>query len=147
MSWATFWSCDRHLLKEYDCCSAFEDFNNAVVLTNRPLRPNELFQVRLDNLVIQWTGSIEIGVTTHSPLTLEFPTTMTNVRTGTWIMTGKGVMQNGAGFINEYGYNLDKLQVEQQCLKTKFSTYLISLLPIYCKSSIFCCLLCSTLRC
>lgn len=60
--------------------SAIDDFNNGVVLTSRPLRPNELFEVRLDKIVTKWAGSIEIGVTTHSPTELEFPFTMTNVR-------------------------------------------------------------------
>lgn len=60
--------------------SAIDDFNNGVVLTSRPLKPNELFEVRLDKIVTKWAGSIEIGVTTHSPTELEFPFTMTNVR-------------------------------------------------------------------
>lgn len=60
--------------------SAIDDFNNGVVLTSRLLKPNELFEVRLDKIVTKWAGSIEIGVTTHSPTELEFPFTMTNVR-------------------------------------------------------------------
>lgn len=60
--------------------SVMDDFNNGVVLTSRPLKPNELFEVRLDKIVTKWAGSIEIGVTTHSPTELEFPFTMTNVR-------------------------------------------------------------------
>lgn len=64
--------------------SASDDFNNGVVLTRRPLRPNELFQVRLERVVSKWAGSIEIGVTTHNPSELEFPFTMTNVRTGNY---------------------------------------------------------------
>lgn len=60
--------------------SALDDFNNGVVLTSRPLRPNELFEVKLDKIVTKWAGSIEIGVTTHAPTELEFPFTMTNVR-------------------------------------------------------------------
>lgn len=60
--------------------SASDDFNNGVVLTRRPLRPNEIFQVRLERVVTKWAGSIEVGVTTHSPNELEFPFTMTNVR-------------------------------------------------------------------
>lgn len=60
--------------------SALEDFNNGVVLTNRPLRANELFEVRLDKMVSKWAGSIEIGVTTYSPTELEYPATMTNIR-------------------------------------------------------------------
>jgi neuralized-like protein 4 len=57
-----------------------DDFNNGVVLTHRPLKPDELFEVRLDKMVTKWAGSIEIGVTTHSPTELEYPSTMTNVR-------------------------------------------------------------------
>ena len=59
--------------------NAADDFNFGVVLTSRPLKPNEVFEVRLDKMVTKWTGSIEIGVTTHSPNSLEFPSTMTNV--------------------------------------------------------------------
>ncbi|XP_014472796.1 PREDICTED: neuralized-like protein 4 isoform X2 [Dinoponera quadriceps] len=91
--------------------NAIDDFNNGVVLTSRPLRPNELFEVRLDKIVMKWAGSIEIGVTTHSPTELEFPFTMTNVRSGTWMMTGNGVMHNGTTMIDQYGQNLDRLQV------------------------------------
>lgn len=81
------------------------------MLTRRPLRPNEIFQVRLERVVTKWAGSIEVGVTTHSPTELEFPFTMTNVRSGTWMMTGNGVMQNGTTVIELYGQNLDRLQV------------------------------------
>ncbi|XP_071449160.1 neuralized-like protein 4 [Hetaerina americana] len=91
--------------------NAADDFNNGVVLTNRPLKHNELFEVRLDKMVTKWAGSIEIGVTTHSPTDLEYPSTMTNVRSGTWMMTGNGVMHNGTTVIDEYGQNLDRLQV------------------------------------
>jgi len=88
-----------------------DDFNNAVVLTNRPLHLSEMFEVRIDRMVDKWAGSIEIGVTTHSPLNLEFPSTMTNIRSGTWMMTGNGVMFNGSTALEEYGLNLDRLKV------------------------------------
>ncbi|KAL7035128.1 hypothetical protein ACKWTF_008239 [Chironomus riparius] len=91
--------------------NAAEDFNNGVVLTRRHLKNNEVFQVRLERIEKKWAGSIEIGITTHSPLDLEFPFTMTNVRSGTWMMTGNGVMQNGTTIIEQYGQNLDRLQV------------------------------------
>nr|XP_006813437.1 PREDICTED: neuralized-like protein 4-like [Saccoglossus kowalevskii] len=90
---------------------AMDDFNNGVILTNRPLRNNEVFEVRLDEIVDKWAGSIEIGVTTHSPREIEFPSTMTNIRSGTWMMTGNGIMHNGTTVIDEYGQNLDRLGV------------------------------------
>lgn len=70
-----------------------------------------MFEVRLDRVVTKWAGSIEIGITTHSPMELEFPFTMTNVKSGTWIMTGSGIMHNGTTVIEQYGVNLDRLQV------------------------------------
>ena len=91
--------------------NAADDFNFGVVLTNRPLKVNEVFEVRLDKMVAKWAGSIEIGVTTHAPSDLEFPSTMTNIRSGTWMMTGNGVMHNGTTTIDDYGQNLDKLKV------------------------------------
>ena len=91
--------------------NANDDFNFGVVLTNRPLKPNEVFEVRLDRMVTKWAGSIEIGVTTHAPGDLDFPSTMTNIRSGTWMMTGNGVMHNGTTVIDDYGQNLDKLKV------------------------------------
>lgn len=92
-------------------CSALDDFNYGVVLTNRTLRPEELFEVHIDKMVDKWAGSIEIGVTLHSPNDLDFPSTMTNMRSGTWMMTGTGVMHNGTTVIDMYGQNLDRLKV------------------------------------
>ena len=37
------------------------EFNDAIVITNRPLRDNELFEVSLDVMVDRWSGSIEAG--------------------------------------------------------------------------------------
>ncbi|XP_050504188.1 neuralized-like protein 4 [Diabrotica virgifera virgifera] len=91
--------------------NAADDFNNGVVLTARPLKTGELFEVRLDRVVTKWAGSIEIGVTTHSAVDLDFPFTMTNVRSGTWMMTGSGIMHNGTIVLEQYGVNLDRLQV------------------------------------
>ncbi|ELT95486.1 hypothetical protein CAPTEDRAFT_101277 [Capitella teleta] len=91
--------------------NAMDDFNNGVVLTNRTLQPNEMFEVRLDMMVDKWAGSVEIGVTMHAPTELDFPSTMTNIRSGTWMMTGNGVMHNGTTVIDDYGTNLDRLKV------------------------------------
>ncbi|KAB7508105.1 Neuralized-like protein 4 [Armadillidium nasatum] len=93
---------------------AADDFNNGVVLSHRPLRPNEMFEVQLDKLVDKWAGSLEIGVTTHSPTELEFPSTMTNVRSGTWLLTSNGVTHNGTTIAETYGLNIDRLKVGER---------------------------------
>lgn len=88
-----------------------DEFNNGVVMTHRPLKDNELFEIRIDKLVDKWSGSIEVGVTTHNPATLHFPATMTNMRSGTIMMSGCGILTNGKGTRREYGeFNLDELR-------------------------------------
>lgn len=52
-----------------------DEFNNGVAMTHRPLKDNELFEIRIDKLVDKWSGSIELGVTTHNPAVLHFPAT------------------------------------------------------------------------
>lgn len=47
-----------------------------------PLLPPKPHQIRIDKLVDKWSGSIEIGVTAHNPNSLEYPATMTNLRSG-----------------------------------------------------------------
>lgn len=65
----------------------------------------------------KWSGSIEVGVTTHNPNSLDFPATMTNMRSGTIMMSGCGILTNGKGTRREYGeFNLDELKV---CMLTK----------------------------
>lgn len=51
-----------------------------------------------------------MGITTHNPTSLEFPATMTNMRSGTIMMSGCGILTNGKGTRREYGeFNLDEL--------------------------------------
>ena len=59
----------------------------------------------------KWAGSVEIGVTTHSPEVLQFPSTMTNITTGTWMVSGTGVMHNGSSIRDNLKVNLDSLKV------------------------------------
>lgn len=90
---------------------ALEEFNNAVVLTNRTLMPNELFEVRVERQVEKWAGSLEIGVTAHCPETMEFPATMTNLSSNTWMMSGGSIVQDGVTVIEEYDQNVDDVKV------------------------------------
>ena len=45
-----------------------------------------MFQIRLDRLVDKWSGSIEVGITTHNPNSIDFPATMTNMRSGNYLL-------------------------------------------------------------
>ena len=66
-----------------------------------------MFELRIDRLVDKWSGSIEVGMTTHDPSTIDaLPDTMTNQRSGTMMMSGCGILTNGKGtrryYINEF---------------------------------------------
>lgn len=41
--------------------SARGEFNDAIVMSNRPLADHELFEVCIDKMVERWSGSIEAG--------------------------------------------------------------------------------------
>lgn len=41
--------------------NAVAEFNDAIVMSSRPLRDNELFEVSIDKMVDRWSGSIEAG--------------------------------------------------------------------------------------
>ena len=37
------------------------EFNEAVVASSRPLRDDELFEIRVEKMIDRWSGSLEIG--------------------------------------------------------------------------------------
>lgn len=41
---------------------ALGEFNEAIVIANRPLRDGELFEVSIDKMVGRWSGAIEAGI-------------------------------------------------------------------------------------
>ncbi|XP_039266317.2 neuralized-like protein 4 [Styela clava] len=109
-------SCGKHI--ELSSCkksamrqNPLEDFNHAVVLSARTLNTGETFTVKVEDVVEKWSGSLEIGITTYPPEALNFPATMTNVRSGTWIMTATGVMVNGVTVVDDYGTNVDNMSI------------------------------------
>lgn len=59
--------------------------------------------------VFSWSGSIEIGVTTCDPATLNFPVSASSFREGTWVMSGNTIMKDGHSINEEYDCDLDRL--------------------------------------
>ena len=62
--------------------NALSEFNDAIVMSNRPLRDGEMFEIQIERVVDRWSGSIEAGVTLIRPEDLEFPNTMTDIGQG-----------------------------------------------------------------
>eukprot|EP00061_Rhincodon_typus_P017867 g46769.t1 len=59
--------------------------------------------------VNSWSGSIEIGVTALDPSTLDFPSSATGLKGGSWIISGCSVLRDGRSVLEEYGQDLDQL--------------------------------------
>lgn len=60
--------------------------------------------------IVSWSGSIEIGVTECDPATLEIPSSALNLRHGSWIMTGSGILHDGDRIEEMYGTDLNELE-------------------------------------
>lgn len=56
-----------------------------------------------------WSGSIEIGVTALDPAGLDFPSSATGLKGGSWIVSGCSVLRDGRSVLEEYGRDLDQL--------------------------------------
>lgn len=42
--------------------NATGEFNDAIIMSNRPLKDNELFEIIIEKMVDRWSGSIEAGM-------------------------------------------------------------------------------------
>ena len=92
---------------------AAQEFNHGLVISNSPLTDNQMFEVRIDKKVNSWSGSIEVGVTACDPNTLEepLPSSATELRRGSYIMSGNSVLRDGRSIHENYGaVDLDKLE-------------------------------------
>ncbi|XP_070553265.1 neuralized-like protein 4 [Ptychodera flava] len=86
---------------------ARNNYKKGVVLTRNPLETNELFEIRLDTKIGRWAGSLEIGFTTNSPESLDYPSVMTDCRAGVTLMwSGTNVVKNGVK-VAELSVDLD----------------------------------------
>lgn len=60
--------------------------------------------------IMVWRGNIEIGVTTCDPETTKLPSAATNLRHGTWIMSGSSIVHDGTTILELYGSDLSNLE-------------------------------------
>ncbi|XP_071438602.1 neuralized-like protein 4 [Hetaerina americana] len=75
---------------------------SGVVLTHRPLRTGELFEVRLDKRGTEKGYANGIGITTHTPEDGELPNHMNTLKNGTWLLYGSDLWSNNVVLIQKY---------------------------------------------
>ena len=97
----------------YCCISAGIECDNGVVISNRPLKDLELFEVQIMDITDQQTylGSIKVGITALQADTMEISATIMDIQSNTWIMSGCNIVSRGKILKTDYGINLDSLKV------------------------------------
>ncbi|XP_046401659.1 neuralized-like protein 4 [Ischnura elegans] len=84
---------------------------NGVLLTNRPLKRDELFEVRLDKLGTKFNYGLGIGVTSYAPESFTIPDHMFHLKSGNWMFYNTAVYIHGAESVKNYGKNVYDMKV------------------------------------
>lgn len=88
-----------------------DSYNHGVVLSEKPLPDNHLFQVCIRKLNSRWTGSVMIGVTAQDPDSLtSLPSTANSIKISPWIVVNNAVYVNGNKVNDNLRRSLDSLQ-------------------------------------
>ena len=65
-----------------------DSYNQGVIVTNRPLKENEMFEVKLDGLSNRWTSSLMIGALFEAPERIHLPVTALGFKKNAIIISG-----------------------------------------------------------
>ena len=82
----------------------FQEFNHGLVFSAAPLQDNLMVEVSIDKKIHSWSGSIEMGITRCDPSLLDspFPSSATELREGTWIMSGNSILKVSPNFFKHH---------------------------------------------
>lgn len=87
------------------------DFNNAVLIGVQPLEDGRMFEVRIEDKIPSWSGSIAIGCTTSRPETVSLPNSLSGFGQDSWILHGSAIVKHGRQRINDYGRDIESLDI------------------------------------
>lgn len=90
-----------------------DSYNQGFVITNRSLKEEEVFEVRLDRLNNRWTSSLMIGALFEHPDKIHLPITALGLKKNAIVISGDTLFQNGHK-MEAIGPNLDKLTTGQK---------------------------------
>ena len=90
-------------------------FDRAVLIGAQPLEDGKMFEVRIEEKVTRWFGllreSIAIGCTTSKPEAVSLPNSLSDFGQDSWIMLGSTVVKHGRQRINDYGRDIESLDI------------------------------------
>ena len=65
-----------------------DSYNQGVIVTHRPLKENEMFEVKLDRLSNRWTSSLMIGALFEAPEKIHLPVTALGFKKNAIVLCG-----------------------------------------------------------
>ncbi|XP_038642637.1 neuralized-like protein 4 [Scyliorhinus canicula] len=112
-------NCGKNVALQNDGCRAvrIHGFSHGVVLGLKELRSDEVFEVKIDEIDEQWSGSLHMGLTTLQPLDASctssgLPSTLLELRSKvSWLVSGSEVRRNGTLQKQNYGFSMERLTV------------------------------------
>ena len=109
---SAFSSIYRHFSVSYLRYFSYEsEICHATVLTNRPLKDGEMFEIRIDKKVTKYGTALSIGLTTVAPSELEFARDMTKNKQGhTWLYSSARLVYQRTA-IDTVNGDIDDLEV------------------------------------
>ena len=79
-------------------CRSSDDLLNVIAVSNRPLKYNELFEVKVEEISSKSEESMAIGVTTNKPDDIKFQRTILSWSKGlTWLYRDISIMETKDG--------------------------------------------------
>ncbi|GCB77916.1 hypothetical protein scyTo_0020623, partial [Scyliorhinus torazame] len=112
-------NCGKNVALQNDGCRAvrIHGFSHGVVLSLKELRSDEVFEVKIDEIDEQWSGSLHMGLTTLQPLDVSctssgLPSSLLELRSKvSWLVSGSEVRRNGTLQKQNYGFSMERLTV------------------------------------
>ena len=93
----------------------FDRAVTAVLIGAQPLEDGKMFEVRIEEKVTRWLGlfrgSIAIGCITSRPEAVSLPNSLSGFGQDSWIMIGSALVKHGRQRMEDYGYDINSLNV------------------------------------
>ena len=111
--------CGKNIQITSNGCTAnrSQNFNSGLIFSSDPLKRDEIFEIKIERLAKQWSGSLRIGLTS---MAISDTTPASSVPTSsldltsklTWIVSGSEVKKCGATIKENYCPSLERLEVK-----------------------------------
>ena len=93
-----------------------QNFNHGLIFSSDPLKRDEIFEIKIEKLSKQWSGSLRIGLTSMAisdttPASSVPLSSLDLTSKLTWVVTGSEVKKSGVTIKENYCPSLERLEV------------------------------------